>query len=58
MDEREPTDGDVPADQWPAEGGIKFSDVSVRYAPDLPEVLHKVSFDVKVSSNISMGTQL
>jgi ABC-type bacteriocin/lantibiotic exporter with double-glycine peptidase domain len=50
MKEQEPTDGDVPVDQWPKEGGIKFTDVSVRYATDLPEVLHQVSFDVEVSS--------
>lgn len=50
MDEQEPTGGDVPNEQWPASGAIKFTDISVRYAPDLPEVLHKVSFDIEVSN--------
>ena len=49
MDMAEPTDGVVPEKSWPSQGSIKFRDLSVRYAEDLPEVLRKVSFDVEVS---------
>lgn len=48
MDMAEPTEGITPEKDWPNRGSIKFNEVSVRYAEDLPEVLHQVSFDVEV----------
>jgi ABC-type multidrug transport system fused ATPase/permease subunit len=32
-----------PAASWPSEGKIVVEDLVIRYAPDLPNVLHKVS---------------
>lgn len=29
---------------WPSEGRIEAKEVSARYAPDMPDILHKVSF--------------
>ena len=29
---------------WPNEGGIEATDLSARYAPDMPDILHRVSF--------------
>ena len=48
MDDQEPKDGLKPDEKWPQEGKVEFKEMSVRYAEDLPEVLHKVSFTVEV----------
>ena len=46
---QESSEGEVPEKQWPEKGSIEFKELSVKYADDLPEVLHKVSFRVEVS---------
>jgi ABC-type multidrug transport system fused ATPase/permease subunit len=35
-----------PPPEWPYEGAIKVENLSIRYAPDLPDVLKQVSFEV------------
>ncbi|WVQ74986.1 hypothetical protein IAR50_004594 [Cryptococcus sp. DSM 104548] len=35
-----------PAASWPENGAIKVEDLVIRYAPDLPSVLHSISFEV------------
>ncbi|KAH8822793.1 P-loop containing nucleoside triphosphate hydrolase protein [Flagelloscypha sp. PMI_526] len=35
-----------PEPAWPEQGRIKCENVSIRYAPDLPDVLHNLSFEV------------
>lgn len=50
LDIAEPKDGVVPAKQWPNQGSLRIKDLCVRYAPDLPDVLHNVSLDVEVPS--------
>ncbi|KAI0806225.1 multidrug resistance-associated ABC transporter [Irpex lacteus] len=42
-----------PAD-WPAKGAIKCEDLVIRYAPDLPNVLHKLNFEVKPGEKIGV----
>jgi ABC-type bacteriocin/lantibiotic exporter with double-glycine peptidase domain len=49
MDAREPTEGVVPPSEWPSQGRIEFKDLRVRYAADLPEVLHGVTCSIEVS---------
>ena len=51
--DQESSEGDVPEKQWPERGSIEFKELSVKYADDLPEVLHKVSFKVEVSKCFS-----
>lgn len=48
-------DGDItsPSPQWPEQGEIEVDNLHVRYASDLPEVLHGVSF--KVAPHTKVG---
>ena len=54
MDTLEPTAGFAPPPSWPSSGAVSFRNLSVRYAPDLPEVLHKVSFDVEPGMRVGL----
>ncbi len=44
----EPTEGENPKKNWPDQGAISIRNLSVRYANDLPDVLHNISFDIEV----------
>ncbi|EIW71721.1 hypothetical protein TREMEDRAFT_67926 [Tremella mesenterica DSM 1558] len=44
---------DVPED-WPRTGDIEVKDLCARYGPDLPEILHGVSFDVKGGERVGI----
>lgn len=39
--------------EWPQRGEIIFDHVSLRYAADLPHVLHDVSFVIKPSDKVN-----
>ncbi|KAG0048480.1 hypothetical protein BGZ83_006567 [Gryganskiella cystojenkinii] len=39
---------------WPSQGHISFKEVSMRYRPELPLVLNKVSFDVSAGSRVAV----
>lgn len=39
-------EGSRPPPGWPSSGLIKFEDVVLRYRPELPPVLHGISFDI------------
>lgn len=54
MKDVEPKTGQIPPSTWPSRGSIKFKSLSVRYAPDLPEVLHKISFDIQPGMRVGM----
>ncbi|KAL1411123.1 hypothetical protein Q8F55_002073 [Vanrija albida] len=43
-----------PPASWPAEGGISVDKLVIRYAPDLPDVLHSISFDVKPREKVGI----
>ncbi|KAG0308528.1 hypothetical protein BGZ98_007707 [Dissophora globulifera] len=43
-----------PAKSWPKHGAITFKDVSMRYRPELPQVLRKISFDVKSGHKVGV----
>ena len=40
--------------QWPSKGEIHVEDLEVSYAPELPPVLKKVSFDVPAGSRVGL----
>ena len=40
-------EGVAPPAQWPSRGHVAVQDLSVRYADDLPDVLHGISFDIE-----------
>lgn len=43
-----------PAASWPAEGAIDVENLVIRYAPDLPDVLHSISFAVKPREKVGI----
>ncbi|KAJ7025509.1 multidrug resistance-associated ABC transporter [Mycena alexandri] len=43
-----------PAPSWPEHGAIRCEDLVIRYAPELPDVLHKLSFDVKPGEKVGI----
>lgn len=43
-----------PPASWPAEGAIEVENLVVRYAPELPDVLHSLSFSVKPCEKIGI----
>nr|AHK05653.1 ATP-binding cassette transporter sub-family C member 5 [Tigriopus japonicus] len=43
-----------PAESWPEKGGIIFKDVSLRYRPDLPWVLSKISIEINGGEKIGI----
>ncbi|KAL9224406.1 hypothetical protein vseg_000440 [Gypsophila vaccaria] len=43
-----------PPPAWPSSGSIKFEDVVMRYRPELPPVLHGVSFSVPPSDKVGI----
>lgn len=57
---QEPLGGIIPASIWPSssvkqESLIQVKDLVIRYAPELPEVLSGVSFDVKPRERIAIA---
>ncbi|XP_073264842.1 ABC transporter C family member 12-like isoform X2 [Populus alba] len=43
-----------PPPAWPSSGSIKFRDVVLRYRPELPPVLHHLSFEVSPSEKLGI----
>ncbi|KAI8928078.1 hypothetical protein BC831DRAFT_548704 [Entophlyctis helioformis] len=43
-----------PAPEWPSQGRISVKDVKIRYAPDLPDVLKGISFEVKTAEKVAV----
>ncbi|KAJ4703014.1 ABC transporter C family member 2-like [Melia azedarach] len=43
-----------PSPGWPSSGSIKFEDVFLRYRPELPPVLHGLSFTVPPSDKVGI----
>ncbi|KAG8870160.1 hypothetical protein FRB97_000271, partial [Tulasnella sp. 331] len=43
-----------PAVGWPQEGAIQVKNLVIRYAPDLPSVLHGLTFDITPRSKIGV----
>lgn len=45
---------DRPPPGWPSAGSIRFEDVLLRYRPELPPVLHGISFEIPPSDKIGI----
>ncbi|KAF8928491.1 hypothetical protein BGZ47_001580, partial [Haplosporangium gracile] len=43
-----------PAPSWPQQGRISFQEVSLRYRPELPLVLNKISFDIQAGHKVGV----
>ncbi|THH26392.1 hypothetical protein EUX98_g7797 [Antrodiella citrinella] len=43
-----------PPASWPASGAIKCEDLVIRYAPDLPNVLHNLNFEIKPGEKVGI----
>ncbi|KAI0717016.1 multidrug resistance-associated ABC transporter [Earliella scabrosa] len=43
-----------PPASWPTEGAIQCEDLVIRYAPELPNVLHHLSFEVRPGEKIGV----
>ncbi|KDP34963.1 hypothetical protein JCGZ_09251 [Jatropha curcas] len=47
-------EGNRPPPGWPSSGSIKFEDVVLRYRPELPPVLHGLTFTVSPSDKVGI----
>ncbi|KAK1375542.1 ABC-type xenobiotic transporter [Heracleum sosnowskyi] len=47
-------DNNRPPPGWPSSGAIKFEDVVLRYRPELPPVLHGLSFKIPPSDKVGI----
>jgi len=52
--EPKPTTTGVPPAYWPASGNLKVENLSARYSPDGPRVLHDISFEVKSGERVGI----
>lgn len=41
-------------DGWPSKGEIKVEELSASYGPDLPDILHEVSFDIPGGQSVGI----
>lgn len=44
-----------PESSWPSQGAIKCQDLVVKYAPDLPPILHKLNFNILPGEKVCYG---
>lgn len=51
-------DGRIPPAHWPSSGELRVENLSAKYAPDGPEVLHELSFHIKSGERIGVGKRL
>ena len=49
-----PTDNKQPPAAWPTQGDVQIRELSVKYSKDTPEVLNKISFDVKPGERVGI----
>ncbi|KAF8649184.1 hypothetical protein AX16_005982 [Volvariella volvacea WC 439] len=43
-----------PPKEWPPSGHIECQDLVIRYAPELPNVLHKITFEIKPGEKVGI----
>lgn len=51
---QEPATGKAPPPEWPSAGAIRFDNLDMRYAPDLPLVIKNVTFDVAPGERVGI----
>ncbi|XP_060065904.1 ATP-binding cassette sub-family C member 5-like [Ylistrum balloti] len=54
LDTEEDTTSVVPDESWPREGGIVFTDVSMRYRKDMEPVLRNIHFNIKPNQKVGI----
>ncbi|RXK39909.1 hypothetical protein M231_02843 [Tremella mesenterica] len=54
MPEQETSEGISPPPSWPQKGRIKVQNLSMKYAQDLPDVLHDISFDIEPGERVGL----
>ncbi|ODN97956.1 hypothetical protein I350_07593 [Cryptococcus amylolentus CBS 6273] len=54
MPDHESEEGILPLNGWPASGKIEVQDLNVRYAPDLPKFLNRVSFTIEPGHRVGL----
>ncbi|THG98467.1 hypothetical protein EW026_g3729 [Hermanssonia centrifuga] len=52
--EPKPTEDGIPPAHWPSSGDLRVEDLSARYSPDGPEVLHNITFHVKSGERVGI----
>ncbi|EIN13416.1 P-loop containing nucleoside triphosphate hydrolase protein [Punctularia strigosozonata HHB-11173 SS5] len=52
--EPKPTEGGVPPAYWPASGDLRVENLSARYSPDGPQVLHDINFHIKSGERVGV----
>ncbi|KAI1790062.1 P-loop containing nucleoside triphosphate hydrolase protein [Ganoderma leucocontextum] len=52
--EPEPTPAGIPPAYWPASGNLEVKNLSARYSPDGPKVLHDISFNVTSGERVGI----
>ncbi|KAJ8473273.1 hypothetical protein ONZ51_g7973 [Trametes cubensis] len=52
--EPKPTPDGAPPAYWPASGQLEVNNLSARYSPDGPKVLHEISFEVAAGERIGI----
>ncbi|CBI30982.3 unnamed protein product, partial [Vitis vinifera] len=50
-----PIENNRPPPGWPSSGSIKFQDIVLRYRPELPPVLHGLSFKISPSEKLGIA---
>lgn len=48
------SDEAVNSSSWPSDGSLRIVDLCVRYGPDMPNILHKVSFSVEGGQRVGI----
>ncbi|KAF9450615.1 P-loop containing nucleoside triphosphate hydrolase protein [Macrolepiota fuliginosa MF-IS2] len=43
-----------PPASWPSQGAIRCEDLVIRYAPDLPDVLHRLNFEIHPGEKVGI----
>ncbi|KAJ7139685.1 hypothetical protein C8R44DRAFT_867802 [Mycena epipterygia] len=52
--EPKPTAAGIPPAYWPASGNLNIENLSAKYSPDGPKVLHDISFDLKSGERVGV----
>ncbi|KAH6916807.1 ATP-binding cassette transporter [Coprinopsis sp. MPI-PUGE-AT-0042] len=52
--EEKPSERGIPPAYWPADGSLHVENLSARYSPDGPKVLHGISFDVRSGERVGI----
>ncbi|EIM80365.1 uncharacterized protein STEHIDRAFT_162782 [Stereum hirsutum FP-91666 SS1] len=52
--EPKPVEGGMPPAYWPSSGDLRVENLSARYSPDGPEVLHDLNFEIKAGERVGV----